>query len=217
MTVRDLAVRSPLRGHVLHAYPYFFTPAMLSGICGAVDRVRDVPGAFLEIGCARGHTTVFLNRHLEDSGHQRRDYVCIDTFAGFVDSDVEYEVDRRGKGEHLDTFQDSFRLNSLAAFEETMRINGCEGVRAIQGDVRTVDLGALGPIAFALIDVDLYLPVRDALDDVVDQMSPGGVVIVDDCVPNVRWDGALEAYREIVAKLGREPDIRHGKLGFIEF
>ena len=202
---RDLAVRSPLRGHVLHQYPYFFTPAMLWELCAAVDRVRDVPGSFLEIGCARGHTTVYLNRHMDASGQPTRRYVCIDTFAGFVDSDVDHEVERRGKAEHDETFRTSFTVNSKAGFETTMRLNGCTRVEAVQADVRAVDWAQYSPVAFALVDVDLYLPVRDALTDIVDHMSPGGVIVVDDCAAENRWDGGARGLPRSARQVGPAP------------
>ena len=53
-------------------------------------------GCIVEVGVARGMTSVFLlqhMRHLRDN----RTYFCMDTFAGFVQKDVDYEVKFRHK------------------------------------------------------------------------------------------------------------------------
>ena len=66
-----------------------------------------------------------------------------------------------------------------------------------------------------LIDVDLYRPVLLALDAVYDLVSPGGIIIVDDCNQGGICEGAYQALTEFTNARGMEPTIVHGKLGVI--
>lgn len=214
--LRELVYTSPIGPRFLPRYPYFFSPAQLCEMVHAVDEVREVPGSFLEIGCALGTTTTFLNRHLHHSG-LKRDYVCIDTFSGFMSRDVAHEVNERNKGQHAAKFDADFRINSPKTFAATMRLNGFPDVKVVQGDVCELDLEPYGPVAFCLLDVDLYLPIRDSLEKLAPIMSPGGIIVVDDCAADREWDGSLQAYDEFVKATGRERDIRQTKLGFLRF
>ena len=78
-----------------------------------------------------------------------------------------------------------------------------------------MDFSGIGPIAFALLDVDLYLPMAAILPKLYRAMSPGGLILVDDCMPHAYWDGALVAYNEFVAQQGLNPRIEHDKIGVI--
>jgi hypothetical protein len=46
-------------------------------------------------------------------------------------------------------------------------------------------------------------------------LLPGGLIVCDDCVSSGPYDGALLAYREMVAGCGSEERIVHDKLGVI--
>ena len=74
---------SPFFGLVAARYPYFFTPAQLAFLCECLDRDFNLPGCVVEVGCARGFTTIFLNRHLEARGIRKK-YYALDTFGGFT-------------------------------------------------------------------------------------------------------------------------------------
>ena len=91
-----------------------FTPAQLAFLVRCLDETEGVPGTIVEIGCATGRTTVFLNKHL-DEVHSSRGYVCIDTFSGFTEDDVSFETSQRGKAN-----------SALTGFRSTTR-NGSTG------------------------------------------------------------------------------------------
>ena len=89
-------------------------------------------------------------------------------------------------------------------------------VKSIEADVNQYDLRTLGPLSFCLLDVDLYRPIRKSLKELYDVLSPGGIMVVDDCDESNRvWDGADQAYKEFMKDAGRPIEIRHGKLGLI--
>jgi predicted O-methyltransferase YrrM len=182
---------------------------------GALDDIREVPGTVVEAGCFAGATTVFLSEHLKDIGPRR--YVAIDTFEGFTDSDVAHEIDKRGKSGESATLASGFRMNQRKWVERSLAIAGHAGVEVVQADAGTLDYTKFGPIAFALIDVDLYQPVARALARITPLMSKGGRIVVDDCRPGHVYDGALQAYQEWCDANGRQAEIVKGKLGVLRF
>lgn len=210
-TVQELAYRLRLRSF-FYRYEYMFSPRQLCFLCEAISEVRDVEGSVLEIGCAFGHTAVFLNEHMKQEAIDKR-YVCVDTFSGFTPSDVTFERQVRGKDvDGLDVF---FTSNKREWLEFTLAINGVDRAQVIQSDVADLDIARLRPIAFCLVDVDLYLPVHAALAGVFDVLSPGGMIVVDDCFDQQRYDGAYQAYTEFTAARGLPSTIMLGKLGVI--
>jgi len=139
-------------------------------------------------------------------------YVCVDTFAGFTDNDVTYEVLKRRKDKSR---YYGFRFNRKAWFDQTMRCNNIERVRAVQTDVGGFDFATLGTVSFCL-DVDLYAPTRHSLSQLYPRLTRGGVIVVDDCVSNNIFDGAHKAYSEFCASEGLTNSVVCGKLGVIE-
>jgi O-methyltransferase len=100
-------------------------------------------------------------------------------------------------------------------FRQTLALNGLTRVEPIQADVKTFLFDQLTDISFCLVDVDLYQPVREALARVWPRVAPGGVVVVDDCGGDAKWDGSLQAYSEFVAEHCLPPEIVLTKLGVL--
>jgi predicted O-methyltransferase YrrM len=210
--IKEFAYFTGLHRVVFYRYDYMFRPAELSLLVSCLTRTTGLPGPILEIGCAAGHTTVYLNKHLQDL-KDHREYICIDTFRGFTQDDIAVEVDR-GKDEK--SYAYLFRSYRRAWFDKTMSNNGIAGVRSIQADVNTFDFSQCEQVSFCIIDVDLTRPVQRALEEVIPRMAPGGIIVVDDCTPNVKFDGALAAYIDSVQSHEYPIDIRYDKLGMIE-
>lgn len=208
----ELLSRTPLRRAVFPHYDYCFSVPQLIFLCQCLEETRSIPGAIAEIGCAAGATTIFLNRYL-DATDIEKPYYCLDTFSGFVREDVDTEVAERGKDV---AGYSGFQSNKREWFDTTMRANGVRRVISIEADVNCFDLPSLGALSFVLLDVDLYRPIRHALPQLWTQLSPGGVIVVDDCqtAPGL-FDGAGAAYREFAGKIGAPVDVHHGKLGVL--
>lgn len=205
--VRYVAARTVL---VYDRMPFMFTPAQLQFLSRQVDETECVEGGLLEIGCAYGATTVYLRRHMEDRGITKP-YTCVDTFSGFTPADIAAEQ-TRGKAH---TYGD-FAWNSKRRFERTLRRNSTDQVRVEQADISQFDVSAIAPLAFCLIDVDLYRPTAAALPAVWDALSPGGVVVVDDCGPDDDYfDGARAALNDFAALRGLSPCVEMTKLGVL--
>jgi predicted O-methyltransferase YrrM len=97
----------------------------------------------------------------------------------------------------------------------TLRVSGIDNVRVIKCDATEFNFDECGEISFALLDVDLYQPIADILPKLYSRLAPGGIIVVDDCAPSPKWEGALIAYREFVGVLGADSEILCGKLGII--
>ncbi len=205
------ALRTPLAKWLLPAYRYQYAPADLCVMVAALDQTEPLEGSILEVGCFQGATTVFLAEHLRARGSEKR-YYALDTFSGFTDDDVAGERARGRTAAYT-----NFRRNSIATFRRTMALNRITRVTAIEADAKSFDYASLAPFSFCLVDVDLYEPVRATLEAVHDLMTPGGVIVVDDCDrDSTLWRGAYEAYTEFVDARGLPVDIRSNMLGMVQ-
>jgi O-methyltransferase len=203
---------SPVREYFFPRFHYNFTAPQLCFLCQCIEETRGVEGAIAEIGCSNGSTTVFLNKYM-DAQQIEKKYYALDTFSGFVAEDIAVEVADRGKAANLFS---AFQANSRKWFDDTMRQNKIVRVHSIEADVNKYDLRTIGPLSFVLLDVDLYRPMKKALPELYDALSPQGIMVVDDCdAGNVRWDGSDQAYKEFMSERGLPPTIVHGKLGIL--
>ena len=192
-------------------YPYMFTPAELMQVAGLLLET-DASGSVVEIGSNQGWSTAFLAEALREAG-VRRDYFCLDTFEGFLAEDMEFEYAERKKTGSQ--YEDYFGVNSKRFFDYSMHRAGFDNVRSFKADASAFDYSICRPIAFCLVDVDLYLPVLRSLRAAMPHMAPGGLVVVDDCREDGPWDGARQAYLEYCEEIGATPEIICNKLGVI--
>ncbi len=215
--LKDLAYRTPAARFLMPRYHYNFRPAQLGFLVSMLDEVRFVDGAVIEVGCFACATTIYLREHLADLGRRRR-YLAIDTFDGFLVADVDYEIRERAEVTDRHSLDyTGFSINRRSWVERSLALSGHGDVELVQGDAGALDYGQFAPISFALIDVDLYQPVSRALRSIAPFMSPGGRIVVDDCLAGNIFDGALQAYTEWCGENARQPEIVHGRLGVIRF
>ena len=209
---RDLVVMSGLGVRsTFSVYDYMYDPQQLRFIIDCIEETDSVKGCCVEAGCERGHTTAFLKKWMTAAGIQK-EFFAIDTFSGFVQDQVEYEIIHRGKPDRIRT---DFSLNKKPWFDCSMKLAGIFDVVSIEADVAEFDFDTIFPIAFCLLDVDLYLPVKQCLPNIYRNLSRGGIIIVDDCAPDKLYDGAMLAYQEFVAMIGSSQEVRCEKLGII--
>ena len=208
--VKSIFFKTPLWKHFLPIMKFDMSIAQLNSI---IENIRDikVAGSIVEIGVGGGATSVMINQALKYIRPERR-YICIDTFSGFTNEDISYENNFRGKN---NTFH-FYKSNAREWFEKTLLAHGINGVKIIESDCKKIDYRDFYPIAFCLFDVDLYLPTKEVLPTLWDNLTPGGVIIVDDCDPlHPIYDGAGQAYREFCESTGIPALIIHEKLGII--
>jgi O-methyltransferase len=187
---------TPLARFQFVRWQYNFTPRQLPFFCDCLDHVSSLPGPILEVGCFRGATTVWLNRHMDDIGMEKP-YFALDTFSGFTSVDVQHEIKARGKQSRIAS---DFIDNHKASFEYAMVSNGIRRVTSIEADAGKYDHARFHEIAFVLLDVDLYLPTKSALQSIWPHIVDGGIIVVDDCKAQNSYDGRVEPNR---------PPLRH--------
>ena len=176
-------------------FPYKINPGQLTAMIRFIDATRETEGAVIEIGVARGDTSVFLLEHMKTVGDHRPIFF-LDTFKGFTKKSINYEVEKRNKSR---ASYNKFRYGDRKIFEKNLLNVGYSNFYVLQGDASKTDWGKIGPIGAVLLDIDLYKPTNEVLEQIWPRIVPGGGVVVDDCLPNSEWDGALQAYEEFLA------------------
>ena len=212
---KSMIYRTPYGRFIGHRHSYSFSPRQLCYLASCIDRTSQLSGSIVEVGCFLGHTSTFLNKHMDAEGIEKP-YYAMDTFSGFVGSQLDHERDARGKAPFHAVMRGAFADNSKARFDRTLKWNGIHRVTSIEADAATFAYESIAPLSFVLVDVDLYIPVLRALERIVPLMQPGGIVVVDDCAPGQFYDGALQAYTEFMGARGLPPQIVHGKLGVLD-
>ena len=108
-----------------------------------------------------------------------------------------------------------FILNRREWVSHSLAQAGVPEIELVEGDAALHNYADGDGISFCLVDVDLYQPIKAILPKVYAELSPGGIIVVDDCMPHPDFDGALFAYNEFVEAIGEESEIVCEKLGVI--
>jgi O-methyltransferase len=198
-------------------FPLFgMQPAQLAWLVQKIDETRrqnPTRGVIVEVGVGLGMTTVFLLEHMKLSG-DTRPYYCIDTFGGFLEKDLAFEEQHRGKVRR--EMEGRFAYNKREIFESNMRKAGYANPVVICADASTMDFSTIAPIDVMLLDVDLYVPTKAVLSQIPKFLNSRGYLMVDDCQPDSLWDGSDQAYNEFVQSQARPRMIVGTKGGVFE-
>ena len=197
--LKSAVYRTPIARNALRPrYPYWVTPGTLSQMVQLINQLSTRSGAVVEVGVARGITSVFLLEHLRTT-EDPRPLIMIDTFSGFTKEDVYHEVrHRRRRKQDLSDFS----YGSAKAVAADLDRLGYRNYQIIVEDCTVTDWSDIGPIAALLLDVDLYRPTKTVLERAWPHLLPGGGIVVDDCVTPHWADGSMEAYVEFINACG---------------
>lgn len=179
----------------------YLTRAKLDKLAHAMLDVerRGIPGVVIETGCALGGSAILLASAKE----RARTLRVYDVF-GMIPPPSEkdgpdvhdrYREIAAGKsrglkgqryyGYETDLFQrvrGNFERHGFAPLDE----HNIEMHAGLVQDTLVVD----GPVSLAHIDVDWYDPVMTSLERIAPQLSPGGIIILDDYFD---WSGCRQA------------------------
>lgn len=198
-TTKVLVYRSPLLSRLMAPrYPYKLEPAQLAAMTRFIDATRESKAAVVEIGVAKGDTSVFLLEHLRCTGDDRV-LLMFDTFSGFPPESVAFEIEHRGKPAGP---LDAFRYGDEKRLNRNLRSAGYSNFQTIAGDAAKFDWSSLGPIGAVLLDIDLYLPTHAILEHIWPNLAPGGGIVLDDCVDGTPYDGGFQALKDFNAAHG---------------
>lgn len=177
-------------------YPFNITPGQLAFLMEKSAEIYRRNGLVrvAEIGVARGMTARFLLEYFKTENINYH-YMMLDTFSSFVETDLDFEVNQRGKERWR---LESFGYLDFKKFKENFA--PFDDVEIIQTDASSFDFQSLAPIDLVILDVDLYLPTKAVLAR-LQQLNPKPqYVLVDDVLDSNRYDGAYQAYHEFLAE-----------------
>lgn len=177
----------------------------LRGLAAAVDRVTadGVAGCFVECGTWRGGASFLMVRRSFAHGVTRRTWL-FDSFEGLpppasIDGPAALEWAN-------DTASPLYHDNCAASLEEVeasaRRLGLQDHVELVKGwfdETLPATKARLGPIALLRIDADWYDSVTRCLEELVPQVAPGGIVILDDYWA---WDGCTRATHDYLSRHG---------------
>ena len=159
---------------------------------------RELKGAVVEVGCWLGGTSAIAAKMLGRIGHPHH-YLAIDTFAGFVDEQFARDQELGTPASDVTMYDQ----NSIEMVRRLLDHWGAPEVELLQADIASLAEDELPEkIAVGLVDVDLELPVYEALRRVWPRLQVGGIVLVDDCPAETTWVGARVGYRRFVEEIG---------------
>jgi predicted O-methyltransferase YrrM len=169
-------------------------------------KTEDVQGDVVEIGCAKGGTTVRIAKFLRETESSSR-VIGIDTFEGFTESQFEHDA-ALGLGRHK---RSSFSINDIAYARSYAAREGFPETEFVKSDVFELNLSDLtGKIRVALADVDLELPTKASLEKIYPLLEPGGFIVVDDFVNKGYGAGVKRAVEAFCSELVIDYEERYG-------
>jgi asparagine synthase (glutamine-hydrolysing) len=162
---------------------------------------RDLPGVFIEAGCARGGSTILISSTKAAS----RSFFVYDVF-GMIpaptkedteDVHARYRSIVEGKssgiaGEKNYGYEEDLYTivnSNLESFGIVCADHNISLIKGLLQDTMKIDQ----PVAFAHIDVDWYEPVKTSLERIFPKLIVGGSLILDDYYD---WEGCRKATDE---------------------
>jgi predicted O-methyltransferase YrrM len=200
---RDRVSRSEFAELYRTVRPYTMSGnARLRGLYEAVRHAvaRDVPGAVVECGTARGGSAALMGLALERLGDDRELWV-FDTFEGIpppTAADPDEAIARLYTGQFRGELAEV-----RALFERLGIMSRTHLIKGLFQD--TVPTTIVHPIAVLHLDGDWYESVKVCLDNLYDRVSRGGVIQIDDYG---HWEGARKAVDEFLHSRGLRPRLR---------
>lgn len=178
-------------------------PALLN----LLDLVRSIQqasiaGDFVECGVWQGGSAFLMAKQLQQLGERDRTVWLCDSFEGLP---PPQQIDGPAALAWADqTDSPGYFENCRATFDDVQehakRLGLSSRVKFVQGwfnETLPAYREHIGPIALLRVDCDWYDSVRCCLDELYDQVVPGGVIILDDYYT---WDGCTLATHEFLSK-----------------
>ena len=138
----------------------------------------DVPGAFLEVGCGLGGSSILI----ATAKHPKRRFRIYDDFEAARPSSPGDAPDVHDRHGAIAEGRGGPKADLYEVVLENLREFGIDpeakSVSLIKGPLRDT-LTIRGPVAFAHVDVDGYDPAMTSLTRIVPKLSPGGCIILD--------------------------------------
>lgn len=172
------------------------------------ERIKNLPGHIVEFGVWYGQNIVLMEnlRAIHEPFNKQRKIIGFDTFSGYTNMAPQDKKSEVWQAKSYDTDIDYVSyLKKLVSIHEGSNIMG-----HLQGNHELVvgDVTETAPqyfknhpealIAFAFFDIGIYKPTKVALECVVENMVPGGIILMDE----MTWPeapGEAIAFKEVFA------------------
>lgn len=192
---------------------------VLAQVCDAVDQLKKINGAIVEMGCYNGGLGSLMAWRAKKR-NQRRDVWLFDSFEGlpeFSDADKE-KANKKGIGIRDDNSigmktTGVFKAEMKKVWEISKKLGVDDSVRPIKGWFQNTVPEAkrnIGPIALLYLDADIYESTKYCLNELYDSVVPGGMIIIDDYET---WTGSRQALYEFFSERKINPSIRYYPYG----
>jgi O-methyltransferase len=181
-------------------------PDQLIHLAGLVDNVmaENVGGDLVECGVWRGGASFLMADRLRRASVRDRKVWLFDSFEGLPPAE---QIDGPRAMEYGKHTENPWYLdNCRASLEEVQQSANELGLSSYTELVKgwfdqtlPAHRSRVGPIAILQLDCDWYSSVRCCLDNLYDQVAPGGYVVVDDYYT---WDGCAVAVHQFLGDRG---------------
>jgi O-methyltransferase len=164
--------------------------------CLDAIRLDGVPGDVIETGVWRGGACIFMRGYLAAHDERERKVWVADSFEGLPAPSLPEDAGYDFSGHHMPIL-----AVPLEEVRENFRRYGLldEQVEFVKGWFKdTLHKAAIGDLALARLDGDLYESTMDALDALYKKIVPGGFIVIDDYLDFEPCTRAVEEFREFM-------------------
>jgi predicted O-methyltransferase YrrM len=145
---------------------------------------RGMSGSIVECGVARGGSAALMALNEARTGSNRKIWL-FDSYEGLPEPSVE-DLQGNETGKHIRPLPKGSCLGTIEQVSEllfdTLRLDR-NNIKLVKGwfeNTLPVNRTSVGTISVLRIDADWYDSVKCCLDQLYDQVEPGGYVIIDD-------------------------------------
>ena len=194
---------------VIDHWPLYCGVGNLARFVTILDIVRrslPVPGHIAELGSWRGANLLFMSKLLRifDPNGSKQVH-CFDSFEGlqtFSGKDCPPEEHR---GTYLGNYEELLEMISLYEMQDDIVIH-----KGLVGDTLPPLFASQAALSFSLVylDLDLYEPTIEALNQFHPRLSRGGMFVLDEW-NDVNYPGETVAVREFLEQCGDSYRMEH--------
>lgn len=201
-------------------FPY--TMLSYSALCEMYDVIRrvdksSVPGAIVEMGCWSGGCGAFMSWTTKKNASDRQVWL-FDSFEGLPElAEEDSEWAKRADLKIKEKDQKEIKsIGSYSTTEEKVQmalkaLDATEKVHVVKGWFQNSVPGVqsqIGPIAVLRLDGDLYESTKYCLEALYDQVSPNGIIVIDD----YHLEGCRRALYEFFYTRNISPNVHNNNL-----
>lgn len=163
-------------------------------IVQALERTRNIAGAYVEVGVFKGHSARIALRYMQQARIRRTSWF-LDVFIGFNYPEAHESTDIHWAGTHH-VGPAEIVAEQLAEYNTP---KWPIDIRVQQNNIISDPFPDTGPIAAANLDVDMYEAILAGLNKLAPRLAVGGILIVEDVGHTPALSGAFHAMSEFLA------------------